>query len=464
MRVSVRRLRIPAITATTALVAAAALLLGSCGTGRIAAKDDHASAVSERFELPPLVDRTSKPPTGYAVTFRYWGPTATKVQLTGEWSFSSPAHTRTASSQALAPSRWSPGDFPIVNPNTLEGNWPVITMTRDARTGVWSTTVPLPSGLFTYGFYVNCPAPKKARDCKEVPDPSNMPWNTRGKVTTGSVETDSEVLVPSDSAFKTLSYAWQAPNRIHGSLVDVAYPSSATKRVAKANRLAIYTPPGYNPKRAAPYPTLYLSHGYGGNEVDWSTTGDASNILDNLIDSGQVKPMVVVMTNFNGFAETCISNVVAWTADYTRDLIDNVIPFVQARYNVSRGASQRGFAGLSCGGDLASSLLFNHMDEFGYYGIMSPYQNGWTELTPAQTSRVVADIASRRGLFDRVHLFLGGGRQDPIHADAAFELAILERAGIRVVHDFINGGHEWYVWRILLRDFLTQVAFSPATE
>jgi len=30
-----------------------------------------------------------------------------------------------------------------------------------------------------------------------------------------------------------------------------------------------------------------------------------------------------------------------------------------------------------------------------------------------------------------------------------------------VFPDFINGGHEWYVWRILLRDFLTRVAFFP---
>jgi hypothetical protein len=94
--------------------------------------------------------------------------------------------------------------------------------------------------------------------------------------------------------------------------------------------------------------------------------------------------------------------------------------------------------------------------EFGYYGIMSPYQNGWAGLTPAQVQQVVAYIAARRGALNQVGLLLGGGRQDPIHSTATSELAILERSGIKVVPTFINGGHEWYVWRILLRDFLTR--------
>ena len=62
-----------------------------------------------------------------------------------------------------------------------------------------------------------------------------------------------------------------------------------------ANFLAIYTPPGYQAHRSKPYPTLYLSPGAGLNEVDWSTQGDASNIVDNLIDKHQIQPIVVVL-------------------------------------------------------------------------------------------------------------------------------------------------------------------------
>ncbi|WP_272589232.1 hypothetical protein [Streptomyces sp. M92] len=35
---------------------------------------------------------------------------------------------------------------------------------------------------------------------------------------------------------------------------------------------------------------------------------------------------------------------------------------------------------------------------------------------------------------------------------------------MHVQSDFIDGGHQWSVWRILLRDFLTRVAFLPQTS
>ena len=119
-----------------------------------------AAGPGSRF--PPLVQRTGKPPTGYEVTFRYWAPAATSVRIEGEWYFSSPARTTMASSDGLLPTQWRPGDFPIAYPNSTARNWPVTTMADDHRTGVWSYTTPLPSGVFTYGFYVNCPDPSWA--------------------------------------------------------------------------------------------------------------------------------------------------------------------------------------------------------------------------------------------------------------------------------------------------------------
>ena len=125
----------------------------------------------------------------------YYDPTATTVQIRGEWFFSSPADTSTSSSQGLLPSQWQPGDFPIAYPNQGPApNWPVAQMTLDKATGVWSYTTPLPSGTFTYGFYVNCTSPPPGlAGCTELSDPSNPPWDT-----SGSVEADSEVYVPSD--------------------------------------------------------------------------------------------------------------------------------------------------------------------------------------------------------------------------------------------------------------------------
>ena len=212
--------------------------------------------------------------------------------------------------------------------------------------------------------------------------------------------------------------------------------------------MAIYTPPGYDPHRAAPYPTLYLVPGYTGIEIEWSTAGDATNIIDNLIDSKRVQPMVVVMPDPSGFTHDCTADPGAAATEFAGDLLTNVVPYVQAHYHVAPAATQRAFAGLSCGGGFATDLLVNHTTAFGSFGVFSPYPS-LDSLTPAQATAIKG-----------VHVFLGAGLQDPIYDNATTELATLQASGIHPTTDFIDGSHEWHVWRILLRDFLTQVAFK----
>jgi enterochelin esterase-like enzyme len=398
--------------------------------------------------LQPVVLKTGKGPTGYTVTFHYRGPGAKSVQIQGEWYFSAPGHASPSRSQGLLPSEWKPGDFPIGWPNTGVGAaWPVAEMTKDRNTGVWSYTTPLPSGEFNYWYFVNCPS-ADGTGCTALPDPSNPAWNVHNGITTGSVEPTSQVYVPSDPAFGTVDYAWQAPTSPRGELRDVSYPTMVRVKTYRAadSRLAIYTPPGYDAHRQTPYPTLYLQAGAGSDEVDWSTRADAANILDNLIDQGQVRPMVVVMTNYLfidcGYDDSAV---------YEPNLLQRVIPYVQANYDVSAAPSQRAFAGLSCGGGLAASLLQDDTNQFGYYGVFSP----------GPTSNVFGLVPEQAKAIKRVRVLFGGGSDDPIHQVALGDLSALNQAGVKVPTEFFNGGHDWYVWRILLRDFLTRVAFKP---
>ncbi|HXZ99094.1 MAG TPA: alpha/beta hydrolase-fold protein [Candidatus Binatia bacterium] len=367
------------------------------------------------------------------------------MQIEGEWSFAN----STGTARGLPPSRWSPGDFPLaLNDEGWTASWPVVTMTENRQTGVWSYTTPLPSGIFTYRYFVDCFSATQT-GCTGIADPSNPPWNARDGAPKGSIEPTSQVYVPSDPRFNTVDYSWEAPNRTHGSLVELSYPSAQSIDPPGAHPLAVYTPPGYDPQRAIPYPTVYLSHGYGGNEVEWATQGDAGNIVDNLIADGTVQPIVLVMTDFNGFADDCKSNPTAWAGEYDQDLISNVIPYVEAHYNVARQPSERAFAGLSCGGILAITLGAFYTGDFGFYGAMSPAPGAPT----VQASPTLLTALKKVGLL------VGGGLQDPIHSVAEQEIEGLQEAGLQVSPDFINGGHEWFVWRLMLRDFLTRVAF-----
>jgi enterochelin esterase-like enzyme len=397
----------------------------------------------------PELTRTGTGPTGYTVTFRFRDPSASRVQIKGEWYFSDPAQTSTTTSQGVTPADWKPGDIPIAFPNDTAANWPVADMTRDDRTGVWTYTTPLPSGIFTYGFFVDC-ASGTGTGCTEVHDPANPPFNSRGGTTIGTVEPTSQVYVPSDRRFGTADMSWEAPAAHHGSFRDLSYSSPESTTPPGTHPLAVYTPPGYNPRRATPYPTLYLTHGGAGSEVDWPSQGDLGNILDNLIDQHAIQPLVVVTTDEYGFN----GNATSFDAGaYVRDLIGNVVPFVEGRFDVSRSSRDRALAGLPVtAGSLVNTVMFGSTSSFAYYGVMSPAGAFPATLTDAQVKDLKNTSAIR----------VGGGLFEPKthRPEQAAEDRLLTDAGIPFADESVPGGHEWITWRLLLHDYLSQVIFK----
>ncbi|MCI3278887.1 alpha/beta hydrolase-fold protein [Streptomyces cylindrosporus] len=440
-----------------ALTVGSASLLGStAGVATASAPEDGRT----KDGYGPLVRHTGKAPTGYEVTFRYHAPSATRVQLKGEWYFERPSELPqrltgpdyTVPTPGLLPAQWRPGDVPASHPNSTSPNFPVVDMAK-GRDGVWTHTTPLPGGVFTYGFFIDADA-DDTTTTGQVPDPANPAWNVVDGVLHGRAVDRSQVYVPSDPRFDPVDLSWQGPtDGPRGKLRYVTYSSPGHVTPADENYLVIYTPPGYDPKRSKPYPTFYLSHGGGEDEMGWSTQGDMANILDNLVNGGEIEPMVVVMPNATGYAASTAEQL------HRTDLIERVFPWVEAHYNVSASASDRAYSGLSAGGMRTSYLLLNNTEQFGYYGIMS------AGLPPGTTFSDDLVTAMKK-----VSVYVGGGWQDPvnpgfstIHRGPFRAVRDLTAAGVHVQTAFIDGGHEWHVWRLLLRDFLTRVAFLPAS-
>jgi enterochelin esterase-like enzyme len=186
------------------------------------------------------------------------------------------------------------------------------------------------------------------------------------------------------------------------------------------------------------------------DEVAWTTQGALNNILDNLIDDGEIQPMILVSVNLRGFPASSDSSVGA------DNLIDNVIPFVEAHYNVSTSASQRALGSLGNAGSVVHQMLYNHTSEFGYYGAWA-FSAGQAFTLPAAADLTADQIAALR----KVSILIGGGYEDPWHSFHASEIATLTSVGVPVHPDFVLGGHDWYTWRIIAKDFITRVAFFP---
>jgi hypothetical protein len=173
-------------------------------------------------------------------------------------------------------------------------------------------------------------------------------------------------------------------------------------------------------------------------------------------DARLMQPVVVVMTDFNGLTTSTTADGI--TDAYATGLLQDVIPYVQAHYDVSDSPDSGAFGGLSDGGAIANYLMLNDTADFGYYSIMSNAGQFPFSIPPlpfpAPVEAALKDIAG---------IQIGGGLQDPIRILTMTEEADLAGNDIPFTDDSVNGGHEWYVWRIMLRDFLAKVAFRATT-
>ncbi|MBQ1905943.1 MAG: esterase family protein, partial [Bacteroidales bacterium] len=159
----------------------------------------------------------------------------------------------------------------------------------------------------------------------------------------------------------------------HGTLETVEYKSESIGTIRKAT---VYLPPKYDASKK--YPVLYLLHGIGGDEREW-LDGVPNIILDNLIADGKAKDMIIVMPNGRAQAnDSKEGNVMASFpafAQFDKDLIGSLIPFIEGKYSVYTDKMHRAIAGLSMGGGQSLNFGLANMDVFAFVGGFSSAPN-----------------------------------------------------------------------------------------
>jgi enterochelin esterase-like enzyme len=255
-------------------------------------------------------------------------------------------------------------------------------MTKDDQ-GVWSvTSEPLKPDYYTYALNV---------DGTRINDPANRTVQT----SFGSFA--SMFVVPGPEPW--LPHA-DVPR---GALTRHTFHST----VAGDDReFFVYTPAGYQARRAQPYPVLYLLHGLGDDAERWMNGGGANVILDNLIAAGKAVPMVVVTTLGYGVPNGPAGAMAPQNLNgYTKSLLDEVMPQVNQHYNVSRDREQTALAGLSMGGAETLFTGLNNLDKFAWLGSFSGAFVMWPRVsTPPPAPAPEAPAAGGRGRGGR-----GGG-------------------------------------------------------
>jgi enterochelin esterase-like enzyme len=233
-----------------------------------------------------------------------------------------------------------------------------------------------------------------------------------------------------------------------GELTTVEYDSST---VGVKRKTQVYTPPRYSKDQR--YPVLYLLHGIGGDEREWTRGGVAHVVLDNLYADKKIVPMIVVMPNGRAAKDLTARDPIPKQspafAAFEKDLLNDLIPFIEKEYSVKTDRESRALAGLSMGGGQSLNFGLAHLDSFAWVGGFSAAPN--TRRADDLVKDPV-DVAKKLKL-----LWVSCGDRDGLLRISQNFHDVLERKNVPHIWHIDNGGHDFNVWKADLYHFASRL-------
>ncbi|KAB7730489.1 esterase [Rudanella paleaurantiibacter] len=238
-----------------------------------------------------------------------------------------------------------------------------------------------------------------------------------------------------------------------GKLDSISYPS---KTVGTTRKALVYTPPGFNKKTK--YPVLYLLHGIGGDEKEWLKGGNPQVILNNLYAENKLQPMIVVMPNGRAMKDDrAVGNIfdrekVEAFATFEKDLLNDLIPFIEKKYPTLTDREHRAVAGLSMGGGQSLNFGLGNLDKFAWVGGFSSAPN---TKRPEELVPNPADAKKKLKL-----LWISCGDADGLITFSKRTHDYLYQNDVPHIYYVEAGGHDFKVWKNGLYMF-SQFLFKP---
>jgi enterochelin esterase-like enzyme len=255
--------------------------------------------------------------------------------------------------------------------------------------------------------------------------------------------------------------------------------------------MRVYTPPGYSTNRK--YPVLYLLHGIGGTDTEWTASCHANQVIDNLLADGKIQPMVLVFPDGNSArtvadlaaggrgagaggrgaqpppaagaaappagAPTAAVPVAgipagrgagggrggpgrmgmdAWLTPFENDLLKDIIPYVDSHYSVYSDRDHRALAGLSMGGGQTLNIGLVHPETFAWVGGFSSAPD-----TRQPPSALVPDPAVPKQL---KLIWLACGNQDGLIRISQAVHSYLKENGVPHIWHVDGNAHDTTEW------------------
>ncbi len=228
----------------------------------------------------------------------------------------------------------------------------------------------------------------------------------------------------------------------------ITVKSNALKKRAD---ITVYTPPNLD---ASATPLVILLHGVYGSHWAWAMKGNAHTTAQNLIETGQINPMILAMPSDGLYADGS-GYVVHRTADYERWIVEDVIAVMKEQYSEITDKSSIFIAGLSMGGFGALRLgakypklfkAFSGLSSITHFNQIGEFVENFEQLKQdaSEQDGVLEWILKNKETISPFRFDCG---TDDILIEHNRQLhQELKNKEIPHVYEEFSGGHTWEYW------------------
>ncbi|WP_425445853.1 enterochelin esterase [Dethiothermospora halolimnae] len=231
-----------------------------------------------------------------------------------------------------------------------------------------------------------------------------------------------------------------------GSLKEIRMSSSLLNN---ERRIWIYTPSGYS-KNSKPYHLLLTFDGF-----TYTQTIPTPTILDNLIAKEEIPPTIAVFVG-NASSKSRFSELMC-NETFGKFLSEELIPWVQTNYNVTKDPLQTVIAGSSLGGLAASFIGMKYPQIFG--NVLS--QSGaywWSPEDEEEKEWLTREFMKKDKLPLKIYADVGKLEhfEGMVTTNRNFR-DMLKEKGYNYCYKEFMGGHQPLCWRGTLSDGLIEL-------
>ena len=280
---------------------------------------------------------------------------------------------------------------------------------------------------------------------------------TAGALAEGAAQTGMTKPVPA---------AYTTPSERPGTVVQVEYDSEDYLRGdAPVSKTAwVYLPYGYDENDTETrYDILYLMHGWGGAAGEYFYMGDGmiKNMLDHMIENGEIRPIIAVSATFyNENSDRDFGASEDALREFHRDFTDHLMPAVEGTFHtyaastsledLAASRDHRAFGGFSLGSVTTWMEFCHDTDYIRYFLPMSGsswYYGTYGDFQTVRNVDYVQQIVEENDLNERGYfIYHAVGTEDVVKSQTLMMAdEMLSRDGVFPPEHYMfyqkEGGH-----------------------